>query len=82
VLEVWLTWTLMNGLNDAHFTRSALSFVTALSTSLRALPKRPRQLILAVPPPVPQAPSRPFITQEHLTTFSPHVDFWRVYQKQ
>ncbi|KAF5826821.1 glycoside hydrolase superfamily [Dunaliella salina] len=81
VLEVWMTWAFMNGISNDAFRAAAFAFIQKLSSSLRALDPlgtERRQLILAVPPVVPSAPSRPRTDPAHMDRLAAFVDAWSV----
>jgi hypothetical protein len=76
VLEVWMAWAHMNAIDNEQFFKAAAVFLVQLSQQLKSLNGRPRQLIMAVPPHVPQGYSKPFISVRHIDLFSKYVDFW------
>eukprot|EP00199_Chlamydomonas_sp_CCMP681_P002242 CAMPEP_0119104084 /NCGR_PEP_ID=MMETSP1180-20130426/2392_1 /TAXON_ID=3052 ORGANISM="Chlamydomonas cf sp, Strain CCMP681" /NCGR_SAMPLE_ID=MMETSP1180 /ASSEMBLY_ACC=CAM_ASM_000741 /LENGTH=384 /DNA_ID=CAMNT_0007088753 /DNA_START=158 /DNA_END=1312 /DNA_ORIENTATION=- len=75
VLEVWMAWWSINGLSNKDFTDAACSMVKQLSQALQGM-QPPRQLIMAVPPPIPSGYSRPSIDKAHLRRLSPFVSHW------
>ncbi len=79
VLEVYMTWAHMNAMSNDAFVEAVDGLLRGLSAAFQVMGRTARgarELILAVPPPVPQSYSRPYIMKQHLKRFSQHVAFW------
>jgi hypothetical protein len=72
-----MAWTLFNGMNNPPFRAAAMDFVRAVSSRLRKPGQgNKKELILAVPPPMPSRPGAPHIDPAHMLLLDDVVDRW------
>lgn len=75
VLECWMQWHLINGLQNDAFRALAFKYIRDVADWLHA---RKAKLVLAIPPLVPPNEKAPWASRDDVVALSQWVDYWSV----